>query len=496
MSEDHGELLRRLSALSERFLNLSARLGDAGAALAERRTLPPESLDDEIAAVHAEFLDLCETAAAMAASLQVSPPGGNGIAGLRDLALVVKAILETPAQEASSKPAADDTKRRRAEEEAQRRAAEQERRKAEEESRRKDEEQARRKAEEEARRKAEEEARRKAEDEARRAAEAQARKKAEDEARRRAEDEARRNAEEEARRKAEEEQEPAAEEPGDALDLDTARWWISASASLTSIRSRRLSFDEAVKQELAKYSYVFSVPIQRSADYEDGLLAYGYAVLLEHLEEGMTGFVADALGRLPPAKGVPLGQRLFRYLAEQGRLRERYPEFIKAVMLAAVPEPGLWTEAGISETRAATTITRRATATLGEHAVKQQALSQDAQRFVGHRFPTVIAPLTSKFFRVDAGELRDARDLLVSLTEGGGPSDSGWLVTVRSGRGGASQAMRLDRGGASVPAVGRDYSAVWVGVFNADPATEKRFELTVVLKRQGPTASKAPVRPR
>jgi hypothetical protein len=37
---------------------------------------------------------------------------------------------------------------------------------------------------------------------------------------------------------------------------------------------------------------------------------------------------------------------------------------------------------------------------------------------------------------------------------------------------------------------------VWVGVFNADPATEKRFELTVVLKRQGPTASKAPVRPR
>jgi hypothetical protein len=128
--------------------------------------------------------------------------------------------------------------------------------------------------------------------------------------------------------------------------------------------------------------------------------------------------------------------------------------------------------------------------------VKQQALSQDAQRFVGHRFATVVAPFTSKFFRVDAGELRDARDLVVTLTESGGPSDSGWLVTVRPGRGGASQAMRLDRGGASVPGLGRDYGAVWVGIFNADPATEKRFELTLVLKRQGLTASRSPVRPR
>ena len=504
MTEDHGELLRRLSALSERFLNLSAQLAHAGAALAEHRTLPPEALDDEIVAVQAEFEDLCASSAETAERLQVTSPGAEGIAGLRDLALLVKAILEArdhaPPAVAEAPPArgaeetrrrAGDDGRRKADEEARRKAEQEARRRAEDETRKTEEEAQRRRAEEDARRRAEEEAaRRKAEAEARQEAEAEARRKAaaQSEARRKAEEEAA-----EARRKAEERAPAAAaEEPAEALDLDTARWWISASASLTSLRSRRLSFADGVKQELAKYAYVFSVPIQNSADYEDGLLAYGYALLLEHVEQGMPGLVADALSRLPPAKGVTLGQRLFRYLAEQGRLRECYPEFVKAVMLAAVPQPGLWTEATISESAAATTIGRRASATLGEHAVKQQALSQDAQRFAAHRFATAVAPLTARFFRVDAGELRDGRDVAINLTEGGAASDAGWLVTVRSGRGAGSQAMRLDRAGSTVPGLGRDYNAVWVGVFNADPGSEKRCELTVLIKRSGLAPGKGP----
>lgn len=524
MSEDHGELLRRLSALSERFLDLSAQLADAGVALAEQRRLPPETLDDEIGAVQVEFEQLCASAAETAARLQVASPGAAGISGLRDLAFLVKAILEAHGQAGEAavetRPArgAEATRRRadaeaaeeearKAEQEARRKAAEEARkaeqearrkaaeetRKAEQEARRKAAEETRQKAEAEARRKAAEEARRQAAEEARGKAEADARRKAAaEEARRKAEDE-RRRADEEARRRAEEKAPAAAaEEPGEALDLDTARWWISASASLTSLRSRRLSFDDGVKQELAKYAYVFSVPIQNSADYEDGLLAYGYALLLAHVEEGTPGFVAEALGRLSPAKGLPLGQRLFRYLVEQGRVRERYPEFIKAVMLAAVPQPGLWTEATISEAGASTTITRRASTTLGEHAVKQQALAQDSQRFVAHRFPTVVAPLTARFFRVEAGALRDGRDVTVTLAENGSPSDAGWLVTVRTARGGGPQAMRLDRSGSTLPGLGRDYNAVWIGVFNADPGSEKRCELTVLLNRSGVTPGKGP----
>jgi len=35
---------------------------------------------------------------------------------------------------------------------------------------------------------------------------------------------------------------------------------------------------------------------------------------------------------------------LQRFVSE-GRLAEEYPEFVKSVLLAAVPEPGLWTHA-------------------------------------------------------------------------------------------------------------------------------------------------------
>jgi hypothetical protein len=64
---------------------------------------------------------------------------------------------------------------------------------------------------------------------------------------------------------------------------ETAQWWVSAWARWTSWKST-LSFADAVKQELAKYNYLLSVPILKSADYDDGLLSYGYSILLEHIE--------------------------------------------------------------------------------------------------------------------------------------------------------------------------------------------------------------------
>src|SRR5438128_10345247 len=58
-----------------------------------------------------------------------------------------------------------------------------------------------------------------------------------------------------------------------ALD-EGAQWWVSAWARWTSWKGT-IDFKAGVKQELGKYAYLLSVPIQQSAEYEEGLLAYG-----------------------------------------------------------------------------------------------------------------------------------------------------------------------------------------------------------------------------
>src|SRR5262245_13875824 len=78
---------------------------------------------------------------------------------------------------------------------------------------------------------------------------------------------------------------------------EAAQWWVSAWARWTSWKGT-LSFADAVKEELAKYNYVLSVPIQKSTDYEEGLLAYGYSILIDHIEHLHAGFVNKALNSL------------------------------------------------------------------------------------------------------------------------------------------------------------------------------------------------------
>ena len=34
-----------------------------------------------------------------------------------------------------------------------------------------------------------------------------------------------------------------------------------------------------------------------------------------------------------------------------------------------------------------------------------------------------------------------------------------------------------------MPGLGRDYATLWIGVFNADPNTEKKYDLTLSLKQ-------------
>src|SRR5216110_394496 len=81
-----------------------------------------------------------------------------------------------------------------------------------------------------------------------------------------------------------------------ALD-EGAQWWVSAWARWTSWKGT-IDFKAGVKQELSKYAYLLSVPIQQSTDYEEGLLAYGYSILLDFLEAQNPGIVTKALNSL------------------------------------------------------------------------------------------------------------------------------------------------------------------------------------------------------
>jgi hypothetical protein len=270
---------------------------------------------------------------------------------------------------------------------------------------------------------------------------------------------------------------------------EAAQWWVSAWARWTSWKGT-LSFTDAVKEELAKYNYVLSVPIQKSTDYEEGLLAYGYSILIDHIEHLHAGFVNKALNSLKtfqpgqPGQARTVGGHLYNVLVNEGKLGEHYPEFVKTVMLAAVPEPGLWTHARILESTTETRIFTHPSNRIGDPEHNSQRLTQERQRFADHRFPIVVAPLTTRFFAI-AADLREPRAIDVKLLDGRNDSDQAWLMTMPPvGRTELkAEVLRLFPEGTSVPGLGRDYATLWIAVFNADPQTEKKYDLTLSLKQ-------------
>ena len=280
-----------------------------------------------------------------------------------------------------------------------------------------------------------------------------------------------------------------------AAQDEAAQWWVSAWARWTSWKGT-LSFADAVKEELGKYNYLLSVPIQKSTDYEEGLLAYGYSILLEHIEHRYAGFVNKALNSLktfqPGADGQSksVGAHLYNVLVSEGRLAEEYPEFVKSVLLAAVPEPGLWTHARILESTTETRIFTHPSNRIGDPEHNSQRLTQERQRFADHRFPIVVAPITARFFAI-AADLREPRSIDVKLLDGRNDSDHAWLMTMPPvGRADLkSEMLRLFPEGTSVPGLGRDYATLWVAVFNPDPHTEKKYDLTLSLKQSAKQAA-------
>jgi hypothetical protein len=272
---------------------------------------------------------------------------------------------------------------------------------------------------------------------------------------------------------------------------ETAQWWLAAWARWSGWKSTH-EFADVVKEELGKYPYLLSVPIQKSPDYDDGLLAYGYSILMDHVEKQTPGCVGNALNSLKPGVNKPVGDQLYDYLVTEGRLRESYPDFVKNALLASVPEPGLWFQFRILESKEDTRIFQRASARLGDPELSGQRLASDAQRYAEHKFKMTLPPLTMRCVQISADSIRDARGVGVKLSNEGAPSDSGWVAGVPAGARGKIEAKRVTEEGTHVPGLGKDFSAVWVALFNPDPAADRRYELSVFLRKD----TKSPFRGR
>jgi outer membrane biosynthesis protein TonB len=263
---------------------------------------------------------------------------------------------------------------------------------------------------------------------------------------------------------------------------DSAQWWLSASARWSGWKNT-LGFPEATREELAKYPYLLSVPIQQSPEFEEGLLAYGYSIILEHVDKLSPGCVANALNNLKPGQTTPIGTQLYEYLVAQGRLTETYPDFVKNVLRAAVPEPGPWVQARIIHSKDDTRVFRRPTPRLGETEQTAQRFLAENQRFKEHKFDGPLPPLTTRFFLIQA-ELKDAHSLEAKLTVGGAPSSSGFVVTVpAAGKASKMDVRPLSAEGTPVAGIGRDHGTIWFAILNADPVRAMEFELGLTLRK-------------
>ena len=280
---------------------------------------------------------------------------------------------------------------------------------------------------------------------------------------------------------------------------ETAQWWVGARRGWESLAQRGLPPAEAAREALARFPYLLSVPRAKSDEFEDGRLAEGYAILLQRLEKEESGFVREALSRLNPQfaarardETYALGQELYLYIVAEGRLYKTYPDFLKDVLVHALPEPGVWLQGAITDAEASTTIVSRPEQP-GGRPEQSRTLTEAAERFTTHTFAVTTGPLTARVFSVQAGGLSDATDVDIHLKENGAATDHAWVVVAPMD--GKPEAPRKHRvGGTKIEQLGKQHRAVWIAAFNSDPNAEKRYELTVALKRKvaTPLAKAAP----
>jgi class 3 adenylate cyclase len=267
-------------------------------------------------------------------------------------------------------------------------------------------------------------------------------------------------------------------------------WWSAAHTGWTAWKSSGMATAHALRAAMAKHPYLLSVPIARSAEYDEGRLAAAYFVLLNHVENVSPSFLRHAVDQAVQQTGggadpETLGGVLYDLLVSKGRLRQTYADFVRDSMVAAIPIPGVWPDAVLTEHEDSTVVMTRGSREVGDTAEQTRELSDATERLAEHRFTLTVAPLTTRFVCIRRGELREARDIAIKLTEGDEASSAAWLLTLRSDQLMSAPPKRCGAQGMSVDGFGKNYSALWLAVFNADPERDKAYELTVSLSPQG-----------
>src|SRR5262247_816384 len=265
-------------------------------------------------------------------------------------------------------------------------------------------------------------------------------------------------------------------------------WWAAAYAAWSQWKPSGLSWAHALREEIRRYPFLLSVPLRTSGDLDDGRLAGGYFLLLEHVENQSPGYMRTILDRAIDEAGMEtraLSAKLYQLLVEGGRLQETYPAFVRDVIQVAVPTPGMWADAGLVEREDVTVLMSRPNSVVGEPQEESVQLTEAQDRAAERRFRLPTQPLTSRFFYVTSGKLNAVRDVDVRLREDDHPSDHAWYLTVRDSLSVRSDPKLVPLTGVPLPGLGRHHFGVWVAVFNPDPEDVVTYELAVSVKRPG-----------
>ncbi len=286
------------------------------------------------------------------------------------------------------------------------------------------------------------------------------------------------------------------EEQLERLAQETARWWLAARAGLEGLRERGLTFGDAARDYLKRFPYLLSVPLQQSVQH--GQLAEGYALLLAHIDKQEPGFVKSALTRLNPQLGTrdkdepyPLGQELYLYIVAEARLYRTYPDFVREMVLHAVPTPGAWVQGGIVDGDDETRLFMRPEQP-GSTAEQTRTLTDRKERLGPHLFQVRLGPLTTRFFtlRLAGNTLTDPPNVEIKLKENDSPTDHAWLITLPAPGKTQIPAPRRHRpGGTTLEELGKEFSGFWMAVFNADAGNERSYDLSIILRRKPPPIS-------
>jgi class 3 adenylate cyclase len=264
------------------------------------------------------------------------------------------------------------------------------------------------------------------------------------------------------------------------------RWWAAGYAAWSHWKPSGLAWAHALRAEISRFPYLLSVHIRTAADQDDGQLAGGYFLLLEHVENVSPGFMRTVFDRAVAEAGLDAGmldRKLYELLVDDGRLRETYASFVRDVIQVVVPTPGMWADCGIVEHDDSTTLISRPSSTIGDSHEESAQLTDPQDRGAERRFMATLEPMTCRFFYAKSGKLKTPRDVDIKLTSENAPSDRCWYLSVRDSLSGRSDPKLIPTAGVTIPNLGRDNFGVWVAVFNPSPTDVATYQLSMTVKQ-------------